>query len=96
MRVQTYVCLYTHDETPAPEGVRDERPGSASGAAAEHTEPKANVRLPGARNEREMRNEPGNYVARAASREGPVPKFRSTSERSLTTREEPPDSIVTP
>ena len=29
----------------------------ASGAAAEHTEPKANVRLPGARNERERRDE---------------------------------------
>ena len=34
--------------------VRDERRKGASGAAAEHTEPEANVRLPGARNEREI------------------------------------------
>ncbi len=31
----------------------DERPGAASGAAAEHTEPEANVRLSGAKREKQ-------------------------------------------
>jgi hypothetical protein len=51
VRIQTHVCPCTHGETQAPEGVRDERPDTASGAAAEHTEPKANVRLSGAKRE---------------------------------------------
>jgi len=33
---QTHERLYTHEKTPAREGVRDERPVAASGAAVEH------------------------------------------------------------
>jgi hypothetical protein len=42
--IQTLVCLYRHGETPAPEGVGDERPGAGLRQSAEHTEPEANVR----------------------------------------------------
>ena len=44
-------------QTPAPEEVRDERPGSASGAAAEHRGAKRRIATAEARNERETRSE---------------------------------------
>jgi hypothetical protein len=46
----TRVSVYARRDASSP-GARDERRKGASGAAAEHTEPEANVRLPGAKRE---------------------------------------------
>jgi hypothetical protein len=44
--------VYTHKQTPAPEGVGDERPVAASGAAAEHRGAQRRIATAEARNER--------------------------------------------